>query len=77
MNWVGVLVVILLAPVVIIGVWLLVILIADVFKDDDLEVGVCACGRRVVVGGQQVKHHGDQMVHSRDLCQPFREWVEP
>jgi hypothetical protein len=74
-NWFGLLLVILLTPVLICGLWLVAILIADALKPDPPQV--CACGRRVLVDDRVLKHHGDQMVHSRVLCQPFREWVEP
>ena len=77
MTWFGLLLTILLTPIVIIVGWALVLLVADLFRDGPGPPQVCACGRRVLMDDMVLKHHGDQMVHSRVLCQPFREWVEP
>ena len=75
MNWLGLLLVALLSPVVICGLWMAAILIADAFKPD--PPGLCMCGRHVIADNSHLHDRDDEYVHSRVLCQPFREWVEP
>lgn len=73
MNGLHLLLVVVFAPFVIVGVWFLVYAVVDLFRP--VDVGWCACGKRIVRDGPR-PDYSDLTVHAQGLCQPFREWVD-